>query len=484
MKIFSTILEHGKIEDIEIDELKEFREKTKKSLPREVAAILDYCISLNITSKEEIDDILNANKSQLQNIAKNLNGNPDDLIEMQKLMKKSGTGLLALPYMMDEETRTDFMRGNKSFDDVTLDLESDKGRRDTVKQFMPLVHKIVYQFEGKSSLSRSDLLSCALEGLTMAMNTYRKPSAMIDNIEGIDTGESKKQKRTSFKTYASYQIAQAILREMNDYSRIVRIPQSLYQKNIAMGRGAENFNTMSIDSFSTNKDGDDIDKIDRMVELGYSDVRDVEKRIENTLGAQTMNNIFDMIDKKFSQRNAVIFYKRFGLNGYKQSKPTEIAKEFGLSINNVSTTIKNITKYLKETPRSYKLLQMMFDIYAESLLVDNFEKNRSEILETLYSDDVYMLLEELTHFNNPNVLITTILSIVGEYDKYNTDIVMNCLNEGIDWLDNNYHRSRRTIVRFLEQVYPTESFSHKGEDYIIETMNELIGLYKELDIEI
>ena len=479
MKFFTSILEAKTtvIEPISENELKEYIEKVGKKLPQDVQILLHYCQKYNILSKDQLDAIMSANKTQLKRIANTL-GIPDDEMEdIQKLVNGLGSLKSLIPQFQTEKQRKDILSGKRQIGDASLDLESEKGRAKALKTYMPLINKMVNQYEGKSSLSRSELLSAALEGFTLAMNDYNAPDDnYIDSGDkDIDSGEAVKMKKLTFKQYAAYRIRWAILGDMND-SRVVRIPKSQYQKNVEAGNPSANYNAVSIDALLSD-DPDSESKADRMKELS------VEQR--PTAAAQNAEalqwkKIFAILDSKFSTKIMSVFYKYFGMNGYKKMSGVEIAKELNCTKAYVSKVIKQVTTFMKDDPRTSEMLLSIRDLYTESILIQCLDKGAQVLLETFAQDDIYMMLEEMTKWSNPAVLASNIQDTLKDYDSYSKTFIIECLENGFEWLDSNYRKNKKLLIHFLENMMPTESLSRKSDAYILGLMNELIEAYQKI----
>ena len=383
-----------------------------------------------------------------------------------------------LPHYMSERMRQNVISGKKSIDDASLDLVSEKGRAMALKTYMPLINKIVSQYDGKSSLSRSELLSAALEGFTLAMNDYNAPDENYVDAgkKDIDTGEAVKMKKLTFKQYAAYRIKFAILGEMNDMSRTVRIPKSLYQKNVDAGNPSANYNTVAIDALMSD-DPESESKADRMKELSTEmNPGTINKAAESN----EWKKIFAAIDSKFSVKMTTIFYKFFGLNGHKKMSGVDIAKEMGCTKAYVSKVIKQITTYLKDNPKTSEILLSIRDLYTENLMLGALDKGSQYLLETFAQDDVYMMLEEMTKWANPKVLASTISNVISDYDFYSKKFILDCLENGFEWMDSNFRKNRKLIVHFLENMYPTESLARKSDVYILDLMNDIINEYQKI----
>ena len=475
MRLFSNILESADEFTITKEEFEQYLAAVSKNLPKEVNAVCHYLLKAQIFTKDEAEELINASTSKIKKMAKEKHVPENELLDCQKMMKKMKLEKQLLPMYQNEQTRMDFIAGTKDTDDVMLDLVSEKGRTAVVKQYTPLMNKIANDNIGKSSLGKPELLSAAMTGLVQAMNDYRKNEKELSAENDPDIEETKKAHRMTFAKYAAYRMQQQILKDINWYSRTVRIPTKTYQRH----KDDEDFNysSSSIDTLmGGNEDGESI--ADRMKELSV-DPKDFELSTAKKNVDAAMKSIYKMIEDRFNMQKASIFYMTFGLNGYNIERATDIAKKFGLSPANISMSNKRIAKFLKETPAAQPLLKVLLHHVQESILIDNMNKSQQEIFEALINSDMYILLEDLTRWSEKAVFENTMHSVLSEYDNDSVEFLTACLNEGEEFLQDNYRENKKLIVHFLESINPTSTFSKKQDLYIIDEMLTIINAYKE-----
>lgn len=477
MKLLSQILESYDNFEVSAREFSEYTEKMKRSLPKNVQTVCAYLEKAGIFDMESVEALCSGSSSKKNAILRGSGLSEAEAKDLQSLLKKMKLEKKLLPMYMTEEDREDLMKGTKTTDDIMLDLQSERGRTEVVKQYTPLMNKIANQYVGRSALGKEELLSAAMMGLVSAMNDYQSPSDVIDSEENVDNREeAKKNKHLSFLTYASYRIQQSILHDINWYSRTVRIPTKTQQRH--KDDGTLGGGMVNIDKLIGN-DPDSESIADRIKELSV-DAADYElDDIEANISKASMKRIYDMIEKRFSMQKAAVFYKSFGLNGYEMEKHNAIAKEFGLSTANVSMINKRIAKFLKEEPSAQPLLNALLMHCQESIFIDNMNKSREEIIEALLQDDMYILLEDLTRWSDPVVLENTVNSVISRYDDESADFLVECLKSDFSFLEENYRDNRKLIVHFLENMNPTQSFNKKSDLYILNEMETIVNSYKK-----
>lgn len=465
MKLFSEITEARRPKtEINTAELQEYTNKMRKKLPEEVDMVLQYLNNFNITDREIVDKILNSPKSSMKNVIIDIPSmSLEDALDMQKLLKNLKGNIKLLPMYMDDNTREDVTQGRKTATDITLDLETEKGRAECAKQYASLVIAIASKYKGKSGLDWNGLISAGQLGLTKAMNDYHKPEEHIDVDDSIaqdSKGIAKKAKGQTFKQYAGWRIRNQILNDINALSRTVRITQHEYEKNKAAGNTKGNFNTVSIDL-------DDDQTTNHIPDIV------APQSVSHTDRDEMWSKLYQIIDNKFSSRDASVFYKYFGVRDYKQQTGVEIAKEIGVTGARISLIIGKILKYLKGEPKAAEYLSALRDMYSESIISMNYNKSKEQILEALINDDIYIMLEDITHWTNKRVFNNAVGEALEYFDPEKNDILLESLHADFDFIDSNYHENKKLYVNFLEHLYPTECIKKKTDIDILNRMIEI-----------
>lgn len=469
MKLFTQIMAEAKKEYTIIgpEDLKRFFDVVRKSrnVSKEYLTILQDCIELGLVNGQDIDEkVINGSSNDLKWMAMNHGGSLSMYVEINKLAKKIKSELRGLPWFMNKNDFNDVLNGTKDIDDIVLDLETDKGREAVAKQYAPLVAAIAAKYRG-SGLDYDALVSAGMMGLTKAMNDYHKPDEIVDVEQGLDNEgkkQVKKNKGQSFKQYAGWRIRFQILNDLNDLSRTVKIGQYQYEKNKSEGDTKGNFNVVSID---TSIDDEGNTMVDRMEELA-TDNQAFKDRETDKKWAQ----VYKLIDDRFSARTAGIFYKNFGLHGYKKMKQVEIAKELHITGAAVNMSVKDVLKYLKSNKKTMMLLQDLLSMYTESLIATN---TASTIADAMIQDDIFIMLEEITKWTCPMVFNNTVGRALDTLNEESRGHIIDCLENDINFIDEHYDDYRKDIVFFLETIYPTECIRRKSDVEVISLLNEL-----------
>ena len=338
--------------------------------------------------------------------------------------------------------------------DITIDIETSAGRNACAKQYMPMVHKIVNGFVGKSRLDKPELMSAALQGFTHAMNTWRRS----------DKDDSKS---VPFKTYAGYCVRNQILQDINNLSYTIKTNQ------YAVDKMGSKLVGVSLDGMSF--DTDDDFKQDRIAALGIEDANHNLSKNEE----ESWADLYKLIEGKYKQRDIDIFYRYFGLKGYQKEKGKEIAKSLGIAPSMVTAVVNMILNTLKKDPKAMDILMDIQSTYNESLMIDIMNLDKDMMIEAILGDDTFILLEELTKWSNKDVYINTLEDAIEGLEKDDKKVITTILSNGFDHLDKVFKANKKIIVKFLSAMYPTESFTRKTDVALLEYMDELADLYKK-----
>lgn len=436
------------IEDsITLSELNEYIEKAGKMLPVMVKDALYLVKKYNLLDGKVIKNICDSNKSSLSGLSKKLNISLDDLIDFWQILKDLKNNIKLFPHFLTSQERNAFIKGRARVSDLTIDLDTPQGKNEVIELYMPIVNKIVNQYIGKSKLNRSDLISAAHIAIANAINDWDRSSGQL------------------FKTYLSYRVQQQILNDIDEHGHSLSGTNWYATKKY----GSEVLDAVSIDGLSRNEDGEI--KQDRLVALGVDNEKDLSVDEE-----KAWKQVFELLERKFKQRDLDIFYRYFGLNGYKREKSKDIAKDYGMSEGNIRNSIINkIIAFLKKDRKSLELLASLQDMYNEHLMIELYEMGKDYIIERLANDDIYILLEEINKWNNKDVFLRALNSSLGRND----DIILNILNGGFEDIDNNLKKYKKDIVSFLSSMYPTENMNKKTDVDLIEYMLDIQEIYKK-----
>lgn len=469
MRKFSERIMEARQANIELTrgEVEEYLKKVK--LPKEIKLIINFLLDSNILDRESVEIIVSGNKSQLSELAQRIGVDMNDMLSAQKLIKTNIANVRLIPMLQQPEEFEGLMNGDRTLEDITIDLNSESGKAKVAKQYMSLVMGIANKYRD-SGLEWNGLVSAGMLGLTNAMRDYRQPDYYA-NLEGNEA-EAKKYKKLSFKQYAGWRIKQQILNDIQEYSRTVRITQHQYKKNIATGNTIGNFNAVSIDSVVKN-DEDKWSNISSMINLAATTDQDDYEL------SDTMRQLKSIIEKKFSQRDCIIFYKVFGLFGYDDIKQKDIAKELGVTPANINIITKKIISYIQSERNAKELLQELYNHRFESLMLKNYDKSREDIMDALINDDIHVLLESILRLEDKTEFNNKVGGVLENYNEQIRDFLIECMEKDFDFIDENYKTSKHIYMDFLENIYPTERLKNSTDIDILNRMALISDKFKE-----
>ena len=452
-------------------EISDFNAKMCNKLPEEIVLLSNILNKYQILDSEIVRDIVSSTKTEQRRIINELGINQndaDDIFMLIKKIERDGNTRL-IPQLMSQSEREALETGRKALDDITMDLETERGREAVAKVYMKVVYKIAGQFKGKSSLDDAQLISAGAMGLMNAMLNYRKPETNdIDslNIPDEDKREGQKLKGLSFRQYAGWRIRQQILDDINNYGRTVRLSAYAYDKLKRDDRIKDSFN-VSLSGLDADETSD---RLERMGELG---VEPEAYRVDKTKESERIKELCKIIEDKFPMKDATVFYRIFGINGHKKETARTIASEIGVTEVRIAQIKRNVINYLRSHPKAMDILSDLLQIYTESLLCDIYNLGREQIYETLISDDMFMMLEAVTRWDSKSRLEDSMRSVLDSLNDVEADYIVQCMQEGFDFIDSSYRKNKPLIVKFLSLMEPTDTFTRRSDAYILDKMAEL-----------
>ena len=440
-------------------DMEEYVNKMGRSLPDDVRKVINLLIRYNITDESILNRILHGGATDLKVVSRDTGISQGNIESLKKDLDNIGDmNVGMLPLLIGDEDRKSLMSGDKSLEDITLDLTSERGRARVVKQYSKLAVAIAAKYRGKCGLDWNSLVSAANMGLVKAMNDYKRP-VHSDN-------EDDKMKKLSFKQYAGYRIKQQILNDINNYSRTVRVTQHGFEKAEKEGRS---FTTVRLDW--TNDDGENGNLADRLPGMTTDPTAG---RIQDT---GQMEKIYDMIDKKFPDKTTSIFYSYFGLHGYKKMTGVELAKQYGITGAAVSQRVKTVVTWLQNDKKTRPLLQELLNIYSESLISENYRN----LEETLVGDTMFDCLVEGWKYSSREYNINRIGDCLDSLPEEEAILIEKCIISGdVEFIDNAYDEHKEPMALFCSMMHPTQA--ENSDTGIIEKLLSVNKHLKDLEL--
>ena len=345
-------IQDGTINFIDKTDLQKYLEIADRFISDDAKTVIKYFIENN-------DYVKKFGNGDSKNALANFYNGPapqdEKLKEVYKCIGKlkKVNRLLEIPMFQTDEQFEGIINKKVSPDEILLDLNSEKGRNEVVKKYDKLCWKIAREYVGKSAFNLDDLYGYALEGLTNAMNWYGKKTKK-------NNADEEKIKAFTFYSYASRIIRFTIIGAIREESHTVRIPVSQQNKE-REERGANTVsNTISGDKgIGSDSEGNEKSMFDKL--SASMDVQDGDEKINKEDFLNTWKEIFDILKKKFSERDLNIFCDVWGVYGHKELKGREIADKYGLKSKSSATYISS--KVFNEIEKDKKLKELFINAY-------------------------------------------------------------------------------------------------------------------------
>lgn len=363
MKKFTQLLEARQLDVqdnglnfIDADDLKKYVEIAKNFLSQDAMTIINYMIKNNSTYVETLgrdskDNCLVAFYSR----PRPASGELKDLYNALSSLDKNNR-LLEIPTLQTKEQFNAIISGKEAPDSIILDLKSEEGRNALAKKWEKLVHKIAQQWRGKVNMTYDEIVSAAWEGFTNAMNSYGKKSAYKD------TDDEKAVKTYTFGQFAAYMIRFAIAGEVNNTSRLVRVPISAISKEKKEKGSIAKNNTISGDK----KVGSDDDGNKTLFDfVGGTD--DGERTLDQQDLDKLWADVYRILEKEFDKKVIEAWYSFMGLNGREKLKNKEIAAKIGCQPSLVSYYCNTVNNFIKNDTRVLSKMKEIYELMKECL---------------------------------------------------------------------------------------------------------------------
>ena len=440
--------ESAQVDIFTAKEVEDFTKKFDKKMSDNAKLATKMCVQYNIVDKDSFMEVVKGNAYSLKRLASELGAPLQGLSDLKKvllaLQKKDE--LSQVPFYAGHDNAVAAIAGNKTWEDITLDFETERGKTAIVKKYTKVLKYYVDKNTGKSGLTKEDLWSVAYAVMAYCIKTYAKNEKVslsyvlgndikIQDPEDVETIENADKevndaKKASFETYLSCNLRYAILIEMNKNSRVVSLGQNGFDWNNSHDSAA-NF-SLSIDQLG---DGEDSGSTDHYKFLGQDP--DADKAPEDAKTTKSWMALMAKLKKEYSDRDLMMFMKVWGIGGFEEKSQSEVAKKFGISQSFVGRTIRNILKSIQSDKTFAPYLQALKDEFNESLAASLYKKGRKEIIEALTKNDIYLLFEEFDRAKDDRMRVS--------------EICLNLfLGEDLDWFDGLFDGSNKLDEKWNE----------------------------------
>ena len=344
--------------DLSVSELKEYLKIADKFISDEAKSVTQWII--------DNYDYYVKNISPLVDWFNNPSFNTNDLRKLHSdIIKVNNTGrILEIPLFMSRNDFNDIIEIKKSPDEVIMDFESERGRNEIAKRYLPLVHKIANSWIGKTALDKDELFAAGMRGLGEAMKAYGKKSDRAIK-RGIDIDMSK-YKSYTFLQFAAQYIRIFILEDVKDNSHLVRIPRSRQAKDKAEKGYIAKSNSVSGDKGLGSKDGGEGKTLFDIVGGMENPTKEMDQREIESIWDSIMKDL----EEKFGPKTIDIFKNHFGFgitSGEKKLSGKEMAKKYGYnSPSSITAEITKVINFIKKDKAMFKKFQDIFELMQEA----------------------------------------------------------------------------------------------------------------------
>lgn len=364
-------VDDSSINYISAKDLEKYLFMANKFLSQETKDIVNWLIVNNDNYIAELstDKHSNAMFGFFKNGVKGL---PEDKKELwNKIKTVIGTGRgLEIPVFQKPDEFRGIINGDYGADYVIMQLNTERGKNETIKRYKPLIMKICGQWVGKSTLTYDDLMGAADEGAVYAMREYPRVSGnkakdLVDKYNNVIMTKDEIEERNTvgytFPQFLAVTLRGFILAEIQNASHLVRIPRSQQAKE----KKATGINVKSHTVSGDKKIGHDENS--RTVFDLQADAQDAYEYTNKTQIDQIWNSIYKEIQSKFDKNTFDIWAYFNGMAGYEQLKGVDIAKKYKISSSSVTYKVYVVNQYIRKSDRIMRGLAQIKELMDESL---------------------------------------------------------------------------------------------------------------------
>ena len=164
------------------------------------------------------------------------------------------------------------------------------------------------------------------------------PSSVFDNKKEFENWVHKNIKRASFSSISFFWIRAIIIGELNNFSKLIRIPKS------AQSDGSSPVNILRLDSINPHTDDNYHDN--QIAEIANDEFAIEDESIENLERQNMFKELINKLLCKLTALDKRIIQKKFGINLPFPMSISEIAESEGISANKIKYSISNSMKII------------------------------------------------------------------------------------------------------------------------------------------
>ncbi len=422
----------------------------KSNLSKDFWTLNEILKNNGIFDAKTWDKLRYGNSSEQRSVASNLGIDQSDFLTMVSLIKSLGGELNAIPMSISNAARESIMSNPKLLDDLLVDRQSNAGVKAMIKQYTPMIKKMVFKYSTCTPLDKAELLSICQIALLEAGRKYMR---------------GDKETAMQFTGFLQFVMFQAIQNELHKNGYTIRLPQSEQEQLMKCG----SVNTVRSYDGMTSKDGDDYEA-DKLAFLGGE-----EDKVDNAEDPDKFKMLMDLIEKKFGTQKSEVFFMYFGVNGYKKTQGKDIAKKIGKSPAMIVKIVKEITEWLKSQVGKGAigdLIDYLNDVYVEGLMTTCIGLTKDALYESLMSDEIYVTLQEALA---NKVCRKDVEKATERLDIESANYIYQCLKKGYEYLDKTYRKNKEAIIDFLYDLFPATNIMKMSDVELLEMMKQVIN---------
>lgn len=164
------------------------------------------------------------------------------------------------------------------------------------------------------------------------------PSSGFDSKKEFENWVNKNIKRASFSSISFFWIRAIIIGELNNFSKLIRIPKS------AQSDGSSPVNILRLDSINPHTDDNYHDN--QIAEIANDEFAIEDESIENLERQNMFKELINKLLCKLTALDKRIIQKKFGINLPFPMSISEIAESEGISANKIKYSISNSMKII------------------------------------------------------------------------------------------------------------------------------------------
>ena len=164
------------------------------------------------------------------------------------------------------------------------------------------------------------------------------PSSGFDSKKEFENWIHKNIKRASFSSISFFWIRAIIIGELNNFSKLIRIPKS------AQSDGSSPVNILRLDSINPHTDDNYHDN--QIAEIANDEFAIEDESIENLERQNMFKELINKLLCKLTALDKRIIQKKFGINLPFPMSISEIAESEGISANKIKYSISNSMKII------------------------------------------------------------------------------------------------------------------------------------------